>query len=315
MNRSSIGADLAGVALARLRRRRELDQRAQKRLEAEVGQRAAEEHRRLPAGQILRGVERRARRADHVERLPELRVRLGADHLLRGRVVERRHVHRRAELPLRLALVQQQRLLVDVVHAAEPLGAADRPVDRRGVNAERALEVVEQFQRILRGPIELVDEREDRQAVPLRHLEQLARLILDAVRRVDDHHDAVGGDQRAIGVFAEILVARRVDERHPPPLDLELERRRRDRDAALLLERHPVRRRVAPRFASAHGAGQLDRARVQQQLLGQRRLAGVGVRDDRERAPARDFALELRQLGRYGFHLFNCTLTVEREAF
>ena len=206
-------------------------------------------------------------------------------------------------------------LLLDVVDAAEPLGAADRPVHRRRGDAERALEVVEQLQRILRRTVELVDEREDRQPVPAAHLEQLARLLLDAVGRVDHHHDAVGGDQRAIGVFAEVLVARRVEQRHAAPLELELERRGRDRDAALLLERHPVGRRVAAGLAAADGAGQLDRAGIQQQLLGQRRLAGVGVRDDRERAPARHFALELGELGRYGFHLFNCTLTVQVAAF
>ena len=43
----------ARVAQARLRRRRELDERLQERLEAEVRQRAAEEHRRLPSGEVL----------------------------------------------------------------------------------------------------------------------------------------------------------------------------------------------------------------------------------------------------------------------
>ena len=44
------------------------------------------------------------------------------------------------------------------------------------------------------------------------------------------------------------------------------------------------------RLAAAHRAGQLDRAGVQQQLLGQRRLAGVGVRDDGKRPAPGDFA-------------------------
>ena len=76
--------DDAGVAGARLRRRRELDQRAQERLEAEVGQRAAEEHRRLPAGAVLGDVERRAGAADDVERLAEMRVGVLADQLARA---------------------------------------------------------------------------------------------------------------------------------------------------------------------------------------------------------------------------------------
>ena len=66
--------------------------------------------------------------------------------------------------------------------------------------------------------------------------------------------------------------------------EVELERRRGDRDAALALDVHPVGHGVALRLAAADGAGQLDRAGVEQQLLGERRLAGVGVRDDRERA-------------------------------
>ncbi len=160
----------------------------------------------------------------------------------------------------------------------------------------------------LRRAIELVDEGQNRQAMTPADLEQLARLVLDAVGRVDHHHDAVGGNQRAVGVFAEILVARRVEQRHAPPLELELERRRGDRDAALLLERHPVGGRVLARLASAHRAGQLDRAGVEQQLFGQRRLAGVRVRDDRERPPPRDFAFELGLQGNIEGHVDKFTV-------
>ena len=49
VKRSSVGLTMSRVARARLRRRRELDERAEERLEAEVGHRAAEEHRRLAA--------------------------------------------------------------------------------------------------------------------------------------------------------------------------------------------------------------------------------------------------------------------------
>ena len=62
-----------------------------------------------------------------------------------------------------------------------------------------------------RRPVELVDERQNRQPVPAAHLEQLPRLIFDAVGRVDDHHDAVGGDEGAIGVLAEVVVPGRVE--------------------------------------------------------------------------------------------------------
>ena len=46
-------------------------------------------------------------------------------------------------------------------------------------------------------------------------------------------------------------------------------------------------RRASPRALTA--AGGMDRAAEQQQMLGQRRLAGVGVRDDRESPAAAGF--------------------------
>ena len=100
---------------------------------------------------------------------------------------------------------------------------------------------------------------------------------------------AVDGEQRAVGVLAEVLVARRVEQRHAAVAERELEDRGGDRDAALALDVHPVGDDVALRPAAAHGAGQLDGAAVEQQLLGERRLAGVRVRDDGERAAARGF--------------------------
>jgi hypothetical protein len=167
------------------------------------------------------------------------------------------------------------------------------PVDWRRGDAERAFEIVEQLQRIASGTIELVDERENRKAMSAAHFEQFSRLVLDAVGRVDHHHDAVRRDQRAVRVFAEISVARRIEQRHATALELEFERRRCDGDPPLLLQLHPIGRRMPPVLAAAHRAGQLDSAGVQQQLFRQRGLAGVRMRNDRERAPARDFALEL----------------------
>jgi hypothetical protein len=70
---------------------------------------------------------------------------------------------------------------------------------------------------------------------------------------------------------------------------VELHHRRGHRDPALLLDFHPVGRRVPRALSRLHRAGQLDRAAEEQQLLGQRRLARVGVGDDGERASSLDF--------------------------
>ena len=106
--------------------------------------------------------------------------------------------------------------------------------------------------------------------------------------------------QRAVGVLGEVRVAGRVDEVEPEVAEVEGHRRGGDRDAALLLHLHEVRA-GAPRLAlGADLAGHLDRAAEEQELLGQRGLAGVGVRDDREGAAAGDLG---RQGGGVGSEL------------
>ena len=119
-------------------------------------------------------------------------------------------------------------------------------------------------------------------------LEELAGLRLDALGRVDDHDGAVGRHQRAVGVLREILVAGGVEDVDAVALVLELHDRRGDGNTALLLQLHPVGDRVTGRGLALDGAGQLDRAAVEQQLLRQGRFAGVGVRNDREGPPALD---------------------------
>jgi hypothetical protein len=70
--------------------------------------------------------------------------------------------------------------------------------------------------------------------------------------RVEHHDDAVDGEQRAVGVLAEVLVTGRVEAAVTWwPLQLEFERGGADRDAALLFHLHPVGRGVAAGLASA----------------------------------------------------------------
>jgi peptide subunit release factor RF-3 len=63
--------------------------------------------------------------------------------------------------------------------------------------------------------------------------------------------------------------------RHPFELLEEIEK-------TLALELHPVRGGRPPAVARFHGAGLLDGPGVEQELLGERRLAGVRVRNNRE---------------------------------
>jgi hypothetical protein len=74
---------------------------------------------------------------------------------------------------------------------------------------------------------------------------------------------------------------------------LEAHHRRGDRDAALALDRHPIRAHPPPLATRLDFPRQLDRPAKQQQFLGQGGLAGVRMRDDRKGAPARNLVAKI----------------------
>jgi hypothetical protein len=95
-------------------------------------------------------------------------------------------------------------------------------------------------------------------------------------------------------------MARRVQEVEYQVFELEGHHRGHDRDAALALDLHPVGAGVAALALGLDLACKIDGAAEQQQLFGQRGLAGVGMRNDREGAPARDFRRKRRARWRFG---------------
>ena len=173
------------------------------------------------------------------------------------------------------------------VHQAE-VGALvhHRPCRRRGPQPDLALDLVEQLEGVAPRPVELVDERDDGRSARAADLEELQGLRLQALGRVDHHDRGVGGREHPVGVLREVLVARGVEQVEDAVAVGELQRRRGDRDAAGALDLHPVGARPRPPAARAHRAGQVDRPGLQQQALGEGRLTGVRVGDDREGAPA-----------------------------
>ena len=171
-----------------------------------------------------------------------------------------------------------------IEHAFELAAHADRIGLRTDVEREHVGDLVEQFEHRPAFAVDLVDEGDDRHAAQATDLEQLARLRLDALRGVDHHHGGIDRGQRAIGIFGEVFVPRRVEQVEGDSITLEGHHRARHRDPALLLDLHPVRTRASRLAARLDFAGEVDRAALQQEFLGQRRLARVGMRDDREGA-------------------------------
>src|SRR4051794_30357059 len=143
------------------------------------------------------------------------------------------------------ALEQMYEFAPPIVDADEHTVAMYGPRDRMTRDLEIGFYVAHEFERILADTIALVHEREDRCAPQLADAEQLSRSLFDAFAVVEQHDRAVGRNERSIRVLGEVLVARRVEQVDVIAVVLELHHARRHRDATLLLELHPVGRRMA----------------------------------------------------------------------
>ena len=290
------GLDLAQIAVLRARRRRETPETLQQIADAEIAQRAAEIDRRQMA--LAKGLE--------LERLAGFRHQ-------REFVLDRADIEigvaageigdvdllRRAGLGA-AAFEQAHAAGGDIVGAEKIAAAADRPGHRRGVERQRLFDLIEQIEGVAALAVHLVDEGDDGNVAQTAHLEQFSRPRLDALGGVDHHHGGVDRGQRAIGVFGKILVARRVQQVEHQAFEFERHHRGDDGDAALALDLHPVGTGIAPLALGLDLPGEIDGAAEQQQLLGQRGLAGVRMRDDRKGPPPRHFGGERRAGRRFG---------------
>jgi len=181
-------------------------------------------------------------------------------------------------------------VLQQVEHPLEALAHADGPGHRGASDAQDLLHLVHELHRFAAFAVELVHEGHDGGGAQAADIHELARALLHTLGGVDDHERRVHGGEGAVGVLGEIAVARGVEQVDDALAVGELHHRRGHRDAALLLHGHPVGGGVAIGLAPLHGAGVLDGAPVEQELLGERGLAGVRVGNDGEGAPALDFS-------------------------
>jgi hypothetical protein len=257
----------------------QVDDGVEQHADAEVGQRRADEQRRGVAGEVRLDVEIGAdgvEQADLVLRRLPRRALLGRRNVVRNELLGRQ---RGTAIGAGEADVLAGAAVDD---AAEVAGDADRPRHRRRAQADLGLDLVEQLERLAARAVVLVEEREHGEAPGPTDLEQLERLRLDALGRVEHHHHRVDAGEDPVRVLREVAVAGRVEQVDHVVAVRELQHRRADRDAPLALELHPVRRRRPPSVARFDGPCSLHGAGVEQELLGERRLAGVGVADDGE---------------------------------
>ena len=142
--------------------------------------------------------------------------------------------------------------------------------------------VADQVGHLLRGAVgvglrqvDLVDDRDDLEVVLDREVGVRERLRLESLRGVDDEQRPLARLQRPRDLVGEVDVARRVDQVELVALPLDAHGLRLDRDPALALQVHRVEH-LGPHLALRNGVRELENP------VGERRLAVVDVRDDRE---------------------------------
>ncbi len=160
---------------------------------------------------------------------------------------------------------------------------ADRQLQRRDAGAELRLQLVERARERRALAVELVHEDRARQAALLGEPPRDLGLHLDAFDRGHDEQREVGGLDRGGDVADEVGVPGRVEHVDLVVVELERGERERDRDVAALL----LGVEVADGRAVLDPAQADDRPGVEQQGLGQRRLAGAAVADERDVADLR----------------------------
>ena len=162
-----------------------------------------------------------------------------------------------------------------IVKAFVQAAHADGPVHRGNVKLELIGHFIDKGKRITAFTVNLIDKGDDGRAAHAAHVEQFNGLCFHTLGRVDHHQRGVHCGQHAIGIFREILVTGRVEQVNHVVTVFKLHHRAGNRNAALLFNIQKVGGRVTAALASLHRAGHLNRAREQQQLLGERGLARI----------------------------------------
>ena len=248
-------------------------ERVDRRTEPDRGHRTVQE--RLP-------VERRQQFAGHFNLFAELPQKVGGDMKGEFGVVHPRDLQALRDLVAVGTVHDFEAVVQQIIGADEIAANPDRPRGGCYVNREVFLNLVDDLEHIAAFAVHLVAKGQDRQVAQAADLEQLAGLGFDPLGPVDHHDGGVNGGQGPVGIFREIAVAGGVDQVEAPLTIVVGHGGGRDGNPALLLQFHEVRP-CAPGFAlGADLARHLDRPAEQQELLGERGLAGVGVRDDRK---------------------------------
>ena len=182
-----------------------------------------------------------------------------------------------------VAVILAQVIVVDlgahgqqVDNAAEIVLRADRQLNRMRIRVQTLVEHVHHAVEVRAHDVHLVDVHHARNMIVLGLTPDRLGLRLNAALRAEHGDRAVQHAEGTLDLDGKIDVAGSVDDVETIVLPVAGRRGRGDGDAALLLLSHPV-----------HGGGAFMRladlavlARIEQNTLGRRRLAGIDMRHD-----------------------------------
>ena len=161
----------------------------------------------------------------------------------------------------------------------------DGPAQRAYADFQLAFELVEDVKRVAPFAVQLIDENHHRRFAHTAHFHQFASLLLHTFRHVDHDDNAVHGSQSAVGVFGEILVTGSVEDIDFVVAVVKPHHRGSHRDAALLLDFHPVGSSGFFYFVRLYGTCHMDCSTKEEEFFGECCFTCVGVTDDGECAP------------------------------
>ena len=166
--------------------------------------------------------------------------------------------------------------LHEVNDALELILCADRQLNRHRVRIETLAHHLHDVEEIRARDVHLVDVRHARDIVTLCLTPDRLRLRLNTAAGGQHGDRAIQHAQRALYLDRKVNVTRRINDIDAMVFPVAGRRRRRNRNAAFLFLNHPV-----------HGGSALMNladlvryARVEENALGGRRLAGIDVRHD-----------------------------------
>src|SRR5204863_3774813 len=174
----------------------------QKRLDAEVRQRASEEDGRELAGEKAVAIELRSGACQQSDLLLQWPVGL-SERLSQAWVGEGLDSHRRPTLVMQRPLEKQDLRFLKVVQPLKPGPFPDGPIERDCRHAQGLLDFLEQFVRAAPRQIHLVDEGHDWNIPFATDGEQFLGLRLYAFGAIEYHDRTIHRHEGAVGVFAK----------------------------------------------------------------------------------------------------------------